>query len=432
MSSGMRLKTEVDSLRSALKEAERIQFELDLRIYHLKTLYDVSRDIFSSVDTATILRNFLLMTMGSYGVLEGFVFLVHNDNHSLDRFISYGLKEKEIQSIKEQGHLLIQERPKLLHKGQSAAAITCRIDPSIEYLIIFRNDQDLIGLLGMGAKLTGEAYNEYDWELLVTLINNLSISLKNATSFDEINRLNKDLTDKNAQLEETLQQLRVALRKVEILESVKANLSKFVPNTVCSLIELSPNGVIPDNREQDISVLFLDIEGYTRICERLGQRDLQDVIERHFSVFMDAIYANNGDVNETAGDGLMVIFQNEQTSENAREAVRTAVTIRQESAHISALCKVLNEPLCINMGINSGIALVGASKFNSYTGSRWTYTARGAITNIAARLGGQATGGGILLTRATADRVRGYFDLGKLGRFQLKNVSEPVEIWQVR
>jgi hypothetical protein len=42
MSSGMRLKTDVDSLRSALKEAERIQFELDLRIYHLKTLYDVS------------------------------------------------------------------------------------------------------------------------------------------------------------------------------------------------------------------------------------------------------------------------------------------------------------------------------------------------------------------------------------------------------
>ncbi|HYA41414.1 MAG TPA: adenylate/guanylate cyclase domain-containing protein, partial [Syntrophobacteraceae bacterium] len=59
----------------------------------------------------------------------------------------------------------------------------------------------------------------------------------------------------------------------------------------------------------------------------------------------------------------------------------------------------------INMGINSGSALVGAARFESYTESRWTYTARGSTTNIAARIGALATGGSILLSRETADRV---------------------------
>ena len=108
--------------------------------------------------------------------------------------------------------------------------------------------------------------------------------------------------------------LKKALRKVEILEDVKANLSKFVPNTVTRLIEKSPNGVIPESKEQDVSVLFLDIEGYTKMCEQLDRADVNEVIEKCFSVFMDAIFANNGDVNETAGDGLMVVFLNDDKS----------------------------------------------------------------------------------------------------------------------
>jgi hypothetical protein len=59
-----------------LKKAEGVQAELDRRVFHLKTLYDVSKDIYGSVETETILRNFLLMTMGNFGVIEGFLMLI--------------------------------------------------------------------------------------------------------------------------------------------------------------------------------------------------------------------------------------------------------------------------------------------------------------------------------------------------------------------
>jgi hypothetical protein len=55
------LDAELSRLRASLKQSERIQGELDRRVFHLKTLYDVSKNFFSSVEPETILRNGLLM-----------------------------------------------------------------------------------------------------------------------------------------------------------------------------------------------------------------------------------------------------------------------------------------------------------------------------------------------------------------------------------
>ncbi|MCK5192666.1 MAG: GAF domain-containing protein, partial [Desulfobulbaceae bacterium] len=275
------------------------------------------------------------------------------------------------------------------------------------------------------------SYSAEDYKLAAALASQAAVSIENARSFKEIKSLNRDLQEKNIQLETALTQLKSSMKKVEILESVKENLSKFVPVTVSRMIEKSPTGAIPKSKRQDLSVLFLDIEGYTKLCEKLGSSETSEIIEKHFSVFMDAIYTNNGDVNETAGDGLMVLFQNEDEKTNALEAVRTALSLREETVRICKECPVLYRPLDINMGINSGQALVGAAKFDTYSGSRWTYTARGILTNVAARIGAQASGGGIYLSRTTANRVKEHLSPFSRGKFKLKNVSEEIEIFEL-
>ncbi len=82
----------------------------------------------------------------------------------------------------------------------------------------------------------------------MTLVNNLVVGLKNSRSFEEIKHLNEDLQEKNIQLEKALKELRAALKKVELLESIKANLSKFVPTTVTRMIEGSPTGEIQEGK----------------------------------------------------------------------------------------------------------------------------------------------------------------------------------------
>ncbi|MGD1968398.1 MAG: adenylate/guanylate cyclase domain-containing protein [Desulfobacterales bacterium] len=423
---------EIEQLKASLKEAEHVQAELDRRVFHLKTLYDVSKDIYGSVETETILRNFLLMTMGNFGVMQGFIILLDASSKDISQLVSIGMQDGEVDALQENViDLLSQRGLTVWTDGELKSQNSGFFPDSIAFSLPFRVEYECLALLGLGEKLIKEAFNEDDRELLDTLVNNLVVALKNARSFEEIKNLNEELVAKNEQLQQTLDELKKALRKVEILEDVKANLSKFVPNTVSRLIEKSPNGVIPESKEQDVSVLFLDIEGYTKMCEQLQGTEVNELIENCFSVFMDAIFANNGDVNETAGDGLMVLFLNEDQQLNALEAVRAALKIREEAVRIKSEFKALSEPLTINMGINSGSALVGAAKFESYTGSRWTYTARGIVTNIAARIGAQATQGKIFLSEATAERVIDHFPLTSQGKFDLKNVSRPIEIFEI-
>jgi class 3 adenylate cyclase len=197
------------------------------------------------------------------------------------------------------------------------------------------------------------------------------------------------------------------------------------------MIEQSPTGKTLEQKQQDLSILFLDIEGYTRLCEKLGSDEVNAIIEKHFSVFMDAIHSNRGDVNETAGDGLMVLFLNEDKRKSAADAAKTALTIKKETQRIFREIGSLYKPLEINMGINSGTALVGAAKFNSYTGSRWTYTARGGVVNLAARIGKLATEGRILVSKQTSERLKQKYRTNSLGLFKLKNISGEVEIFQL-
>ena len=428
----MNLQDQIEQLRTSLLQAENIQTELDRRVYYLKTLYDVSRDIFGSVDYETILKNFLMMTMGNFGVAEGFILTVDVPSGEINGFVSLGFQDDDNSLLRTGGSkiLLSADLVTSIHNEADLKSHGL-LPPEMICAMIFNVNTDCKGLLGLGSKLIGEPYNSDDQELMNTLVNNLVVALKNARSFEEIKGLNRDLQEKNVQLETALSQLQASMRKVELLESIKENLSKFVPVTVSRMIEKSPTSDIPESKKQDLSVLFIDIEGYTKLCEKLGSRQTNEVIEKHFSAFMDAIYANNGDVNETAGDGLMVLFLHEDERTNALEAVRTALDIREKSARIFKECSMLYRPLDINMGINSGEALVGAAKFDTYSGSRWTYTARGKLTNIAARIGAQASGGKIYLSKFTAERVKGRFSPVSKGKFNLKNVSEDIEIFEL-
>ena len=83
----------------------------------------------------------------------------------------------------------------------------------------------------------------------------------------------------------------------------------------------------------------------------------------------------------------MVIFHE---GDHARAAVEAARAIHRRAAEIGAELAARFEPLAMHVGINTGPALLGATKIEGRAGTRWTYTASGMTTNIAARLAAQA------------------------------------------
>ena len=241
-----------------------------------------------------------------------------------------------------------------------------------------------------------------------------------------------DLETRNAELATTLQSLKESMQKVELLEQVKGELIKFVPESVTRLLEKNPDAREMEKREADVSVLFLDVEGYTRLSEQLPPQRLNRMIQDYFSSFLEIIRAKHGEVNETAGDGLMVIFQSEEgPARHALNAAGAALQLLAKVADLNLEFTGIYPAVAIHVGINSGPALVGATKLDAAGGGRWTFTASGPTTNLAARIAGLTKGGEVMVGPETAARIKEHYVLQDAGEHQLKNVSQPVHVYRL-
>jgi DNA-binding response OmpR family regulator len=247
-----------------------------------------------------------------------------------------------------------------------------------------------------------------------------------------------DFLTKPINRDELLARIRTSLRlkraidhKVSLLQNVQEHLVKFVPQSVTRLIAANPEAPELEKKEQDVSVLFVDISGYTRLSELLPQEEMNLIVEHYFSSFLDCIHTNGGDINETAGDGLMVIFADTDPQHHARKAVQAALEMVQRAAPLGVQHQGTFGSISVHIGINSGLALVGPTKLESTTGTRWTYTASGPMTNIAARIVALGEGGAVLVGPETARRIAGHFRIKEIGQRQFKNITEEVMVYRI-
>ena len=160
----MDLRAEVKRLQKELEQSEKAQNELDRRVFYLKTLYDVSKDIFSSVESEKILRSFLLMAMGNFGATEGFILLISTDSKEIQHLVPVGLEDNAVAGIKNGIKQLIQQ-------GMCSESIINEADilqsgclpASFAFARVFTVESAWSGIFGLGSKLIGEPYNEHDW-----------------------------------------------------------------------------------------------------------------------------------------------------------------------------------------------------------------------------------------------------------------------------
>lgn len=126
----------------------------------------------------------------------------------------------------------------------------------------------------------------------------------------------------------------------------------------------------------------------------------------------------------------MAIFRGDP-AENALNAAQAALDIRRLTGEINKELEGIFFPLVINIGINSGRAAVGMSRFRGKSGTRMTYTASGPVTNLAARIASAAVGGDILVGPETALRIRDAMTLFDRGWMHFKNVQDTVHVYSL-
>ncbi len=250
--------------------------------------------------------------------------------------------------------------------------------------------------------------------------------------------LTKPVNDREllARIQTALKMKTAVEQKVNQVSRLRDHFAKFVPEPVKRLATADPDAPeLSTKVERDVSVLMLDVSGYSRLSEQLPTTQLNDLVERYFSAFLDRIREADGDINETAGDGFMALFMDaedgapEDGPSHVVRAVDTALDLLTTTQRLNA--EIAQTPLGVHIGTNSGPALVGSTRFEDARGTRWTFTASGAVTNIAARLVGVASDGQIVIGPQTRQGVGDRYELESVGEKQLKNLSEPIEVHRV-
>ncbi|MBT3341687.1 MAG: response regulator [Gemmatimonadetes bacterium] len=254
--------------------------------------------------------------------------------------------------------------------------------------------------------------------------------------------LTKPVNDRElvARIQTALKMKAAIEQKVNQVSRLRDHFAKFVPEQVKQLAASNPDAPeLSEKIERDVSVLMLDVTGYSKMSEQLPATELNELVERYFSAFLDRIREADGDINETAGDGFMALFMDSQnaaagSAPHAIRAVDTALDLLHVTESLNAEITQASggqTPLSVHMGVNSGSALVGSTRFEGTRGTRWTFTASGPVTNVAARLVGVAADGQILIGPQTCKSVGDRYQLEAIGERQLKNLSEPIVVHRV-
>ena len=211
-----------------------------------------------------------------------------------------------------------------------------------------------------------------------------------------------------------------------------ANLSPFVPESVRNIVKKNPELLSQKKETKAVSILFLDLEGYSKLSASLPDTQVNEIIEKMFSSFIDPIHRSHGDINETAGDALMIIFKDHDARTNVINSVKAAFEISERNRVINQSFKTdLDHPIDVNIGINSGTALVGMTRFKGSSGTRMTYTATGSVTNIASRLSDYAKGGDILIGEETKRMLEDFWPTYDRGMVALKGIEDPLRVYSL-
>lgn len=203
---------------------------------------------------------------------------------------------------------------------------------------------------------------------------------------------------------------------------IREMFGKFVPGTVVSQILNDRGQLLPQKRLA--TVLFADLEGFTKLSERVSPETLMHILNEYFEEAGAIVTAHGGTITQFQGDALLASFNVLLEDKNhAYQAVQAAMSL----VSLTGSRKFAGEALGVRVGINTGDVAAGA------VGSinRLSYTIHGDCVNVAARLEqfNKKTGTRILMTEDTANQVRDTIAVDLVGEFEVRGVSDPMKLF---
>jgi len=217
------------------------------------------------------------------------------------------------------------------------------------------------------------------------------------------------------------------LQKQQIKKQFGSYLS---PDLVAKLVK-DPSLLVLGGTEQDLTIQFSDVRGFTSISEHYGKdvQGLTKIMNRYMTVVTKVILENEGTLDKYIGDATMSFWNAPlDNTKHAKDSVKAALEM------LDAV-KIFNEeiaeegvpPFGLGIGCNTGVVVVG----NMGGEQRFDYTCLGDAVNLASRLEGQSKNYGVLLVLGpvTAERCGDVYQTLELDCIAVKGKKEGVNIF---
>jgi class 3 adenylate cyclase/CheY-like chemotaxis protein len=201
----------------------------------------------------------------------------------------------------------------------------------------------------------------------------------------------------------------------------------FSPSVVELLLSGSAEDPLKSHR-REITAVFLDLRGFTTFTETSAPEDVMGVIGEYHEAMGELVMAHGGTVERFAGDGIMIFFNDPVLVDNpARKAVEMAIAMQERFAVLAQRWHKRGYEIAMGIGVAQGYATIGAIGFEG----RRDYGAIGTVTNLAARLCGEAAGGQILISQRVQGMVADFAKTEPIGELSLKGFHRPVMAYAV-
>ena len=195
---------------------------------------------------------------------------------------------------------------------------------------------------------------------------------------------------------------------------------------LCTICELMFAKIMRKrNIEVDLTIMFADLRGYTALTEEIDRERMREILDFFYDECAEAIWAADGLLNKTLGDGVMAVFNFPLTrADHARRAVEAAREIQRrcsERATEGAGGTRESHGLAVGIGLHAGL-----TAFGEFGRVHRDLTAVGSVVNMAARFQSAAAAGEIVVSREVLDRLGGEREARGQRDLSLKGFVEPV------